>query len=158
MYFWTASFLGAVVYLLSFFTIAAVIRADFFEAAFKILLKHEFRDDDAVMNFGWKFPMDSNDLPFWKGFEFIGEAIPQLILAITFIANNHEFMLQNVTVFGIPEFYITLISMIFSVGSIAMGLNSAISADMNNTLYASFRIYLKSKFRYVFRSIFSCIL
>ena len=107
--------------------IYAFIPAASLKRAFKILLKHEFTHVDDFFKVGG-FTMDSRSLPFMKGFEFIGEATPQLILAIIFIANNHEFMLQNFTVFGIPELYITLISMIFSVGSIAMGLYSAISA------------------------------
>ena len=72
--------------------------------------------------------MDSEYLPFWKGFEFIGEAIPQLILAIVFMSNNYEFMQESETLFGFKEFEVTLVSIIFSLGSIVMGLYSAITA------------------------------
>ena len=71
-------------------------------------------------------PINSEFLPFWKGFEFIGEAVPQLILSIVFMANNYDFMRETKTFIGLYEFEVTLTSMIFSTGSIIMGLYAAI--------------------------------
>ena len=92
--------------------------------SFKILFKHEFQDNESFVTLDG-FLMNSKLLPLWKGFEFIGEAIPQLIIAIVFIANNYKFMQEHETLFGFKEFEVTLISMIFSIGSIAMGLYSS---------------------------------
>ena len=96
-----------------------------FSLAFKILMKREFEDDDILVKLG-DFPISSNRLPFWKGFEFIGEALPQLLLAVVLMANNFDFMRQTDTLIGLKEFEVTLTSMIFSLGSICMGLYSAI--------------------------------
>ena len=55
-------------------------------------------------------------------FENLGEAIPQAILIIVFISHNWEFILYDETsFFPIPT---SCISLIFSVGSIIMGLIS----------------------------------
>ena len=61
-------------------------------------------------------------IPFLKLFENLGEAIPQAILIIVFISNNWDFILYDETSFiPIPT---SCISLIFSVGSIIMGLIS----------------------------------
>jgi len=61
-------------------------------------------------------------IPFFKLFENLGEAIPQAILIIVFICNNWDFILYDETSFiPIPT---SCISLIFSLGSIIMGLIS----------------------------------
>ena len=70
--------------------------------------------------------INSKVLPMLKGFEFIGEAVPQLTLSIVFMANNYDFMRETKTFIGLYEFEVTLTSMIFSTGSIVMGLYAAI--------------------------------
>ena len=40
------------------------------------------------------FIMNTEDLPIFKTFEFVGEALPQIILSIIFAANNFEFLLK----------------------------------------------------------------
>ena len=55
-----------------------------------------------------------------------GEACPQLILSVVFMANNYDFMNETDTFLGVKEFHVTLTSMIFSLGSISMGLYSGI--------------------------------
>ena len=61
-------------------------------------------------------------VPFFKLFENLGEAIPQAILIIVFISHNWDFILYDETsFFSIPT---SCISLIFSVGSIIMGLIS----------------------------------
>jgi len=64
----------------------------------------------------------AEDVPFYKLFENLGEAIPQAILIIVFISHNWDFILYDETsFFPIPT---SCISLIFSVGSIIMGLIS----------------------------------
>ena len=55
-----------------------------------------FDNLDDIIDFGdiW---MDSRWLPGWKAFEFFGEACPQLILSVVFMANNYDFMRDNNT-------------------------------------------------------------
>ena len=96
-----------------------------FKLACKILMRHEFKEDTDIVYLP-NFNMDPLWIPGWKGFEFIGEAIPQLTLSIVFMANNYEFMIDTETFIGAKEFDITLTSMIFSIGSIVMGLFSGI--------------------------------
>ena len=61
-------------------------------------------------------------IPFLKLFENLGEAIPQAILIIVFICNNWDFILFDETSFiPIPT---SCISLVFSLGSIVMGLIS----------------------------------
>ena len=90
-------------------------------------MRHEFDDNDGLVNFGGDdFNIDPDWLPGWKAFEFIGEAVPQLILSIVFMANNYKFMIDTETFIGAKEFEVTLTSMVFSIGSILMGLYSGI--------------------------------
>ena len=64
----------------------------------------------------------AEDIPGFKLFENLGEAIPQGILIIVFISHNWDFILYDETsFFPIPT---SCISLIFSVGSIIMGLIS----------------------------------
>ena len=65
--------------------------------------------------------------PQWKMFECVGEAVPQLILAVVYAANNYPYLLahEDYLGIGIP---VTIISCIFSAGSIVMGMISAIKA------------------------------
>ena len=93
--------------------------------AYKILMRHEFSESQDLVNMSG-FIINSELLPFWMGFEFIGEAVPQLILAIVFVANNPDYTKDIETFIGAKEFETTLISIIFSIGSICMGLYSAI--------------------------------
>ena len=88
-------------------------------------MRQEFSDYEDLVNISG-FLINSELLPFWMGFEFIGEAVPQLILAMVFMANNSEYMKEKGNIIGVKEFYQTLISIIFSIGSIAIGLYSAI--------------------------------
>ena len=96
-----------------------------FKLACKILMRHEFKEDTEIVDLSY-LSIDPQWLPGWKGFEFIGEAIPQLTLSIVFMANNYEFMIDTETFIGAKEFDVTLTSMIFSIGSIGMGLFSGI--------------------------------
>ena len=105
--------------------IYVVIPYTSFKLSFKILMRHEFMDDDKLVNINSLY-IDSKWLPGWNGFEFLGEACPQLILSIVFMANNYEYMLKTEAFIGTKEFEVALTSMIFSVGSISMGLYSGI--------------------------------
>ena len=65
---------------------------------------------------------DAGYVPAYKLFENLGEAIPQAIMIIIFISNNWDFILYDETSFiPIPT---SCISLIFSLGSIIMGLIS----------------------------------
>ena len=70
------------------------------------------------------FGIDVQELPAFKTFEFIGEALPQIILSIIIAAHNYPFLLTNDTYFDIP-IPITVISIIFSFGSLIIGLLTA---------------------------------
>lgn len=59
-------------------------------------------------------------LPGFKMFEVIGEALPQILLALVFAANNYSFLSENDLILGIPV-PTTLVSIIFSFGSLVMG-------------------------------------
>ena len=98
-----------------------------FKLACKVLMRHEFSERYEIVNLR-NLDIDSKWLPVWKAIEFIGEAIPQLTLSIVFMANNYEFMIDTETFIGAKEFEVTLTSMVFSVGSITMGLYSGIKA------------------------------
>ena len=63
--------------------------------------------------------------PNLKLAECLGEAIPQLILAIVYAANNYPYLLEHDDYFGIG-IPVTIISCIFSAGSIVWGLKSAV--------------------------------
>ena len=64
----------------------------------------------------------AEDIPGLKLFENLGEAIPQAILIIVFISHNWDFILyEEASFFPVPT---SCISLIFSVGSIIMGLIS----------------------------------
>ena len=68
----------------------------------------------------------AEDIPGLKLFENLGEAIPQAILIIIFMSNNWDFILYDETSFiPIPT---SCISLIFSLGSIFMGLISGCKA------------------------------
>ena len=68
-------------------------------------------------------------LLYLKCFEALGEALPQLILNILFMLNNHEFFFQDNQAFlGINEFSISITSIFFSLGSVAYGLHSTLPA------------------------------
>ena len=96
-----------------------------FKKGYKILRRHELSHEDKIFRIG-DLPIVSGFLPFWKGFEFVGEALPQLLLSIVFMVNNYDFMMQTDTMIGVNEFTVTLISIMFSIGSISMGLHAAI--------------------------------
>ena len=103
-----------------------------FKLACKILMRHEFEERmHRLAYLGGDIIIDPEFLPGWKGFEFIGEAIPQLTLSIVFMANNYQFMIDTETFIGAKEFEVTLTSMIFSIGSISMGLYSGIPVFIN---------------------------
>ena len=66
-------------------------------------------------------------LPFFKLFEILGEALPQFILTLVFAANNFPFLMDNDTYFGIP-IPVSIISLVFSFGSLIIGVISGINA------------------------------
>ena len=74
-------------------------------------------------------------IPFWKLFENIGEAVPQAIMCLLFISNNFDFILHEETSTWMP-IPLSIVSLIFSVGSIAMGLYTGFKSCGNaNMIY-----------------------
>ena len=67
------------------------------------------------------------ELPFYKLFEILGEALPQFILTVVFVSNNYPFPMENDPYFGIP-IPVSIISLVFSFGSLIMGVLSGINA------------------------------
>ena len=74
--------------------------------------------------------IDGNALNAIKFYEVIGEALPQLILNIVFIANNFEYLLEYGDYFGVsvPTYAASLTSAVFSFGSLLMGFKSGCTA------------------------------
>ena len=66
------------------------------------------------------------NLPQLNTFEFLGEALPRLILVIIFTSNNYPFLSETKRFFGINELTISLVSMIFSAGSLFFGIYTGI--------------------------------
>ena len=58
----------------------------------------------------------SNNIEFFKVFEFMGEAFPQLILAIVFTISNYEFLFETDT-YGLYS-SISFASILFSAGTV----------------------------------------
>ena len=78
-------------------------------------------DFDAEEENGWFF--GSKRLTFFKVQEIVGEALPQLVLNIIFIANNYTYLNANDIFFGIPV-PVSIISSVFSLGSLLIGMKS----------------------------------
>ena len=72
---------------------------------------------------------------FVKMTESVGEAVPQFILSLVFIANNYPYLLENDVFFGM-HVPLSCISCIFSFGSMIMGLVNGF-ALLKNALYDS---------------------
>ena len=69
--------------------------------------------------------IEAKDIPIEKLFENLGEAVPQAIMCLVFIANNFQFILHEETSNWMP-IPLSVMSLIFSVGSVAMGLFTGI--------------------------------
>ena len=69
-------------------------------------------------------------IPFLKLFENLGEALPQSIMCLLFIINNFKFIIheETSTWMPIPK---SIVSLIFSAGSIMMGLYTGIYSMKN---------------------------
>ena len=65
--------------------------------------------------------MVAKHIPFLKLFENLGEAVPQSIMCLIFIINNFKFIIHEETSTWRP-IPISIVSLVFSVGSIMMGL------------------------------------
>ena len=90
----------------------------------KLWQDDDLDEDKEVLFFSYK------NAPVMKLFECVGEAVPQLILAVVYAANNYPYLLEQDDYLGIG-IPVTIISCIFSAGSIVMGLISAIKAWIN---------------------------
>ena len=101
----------------SFLWIYIVIPFASFQSGIKCALQGEEFDETDILFLN----INTCDLPVLKTFEYLGEALPQLILAVLFTANNYAYLLENDVYLGIPV-PVSLISIIFSVGTLTNGL------------------------------------
>ena len=86
----------------------------------EILMKGDDNNDGVeVLCRGFQFRPDH--MPMHKLWEQVGEAAPQLALALTFLINHWKFVETHDLVFGtkMPK---TLLSIVFSFGSLMIGL------------------------------------
>ena len=67
---------------------------------------------------------------YYKVFENLGEAVPQSIMCLLFIVNNFKFIVHEETSTWMP-IPISILSLVFSVGSIMMGLYTGKKAWCN---------------------------
>ena len=93
--------------------------------SFKITLTGVIDPDEEKVNSFQPFDMSAKDLPLLLLYEQFFEAIPQIILSIVFLSNNYSFLLAFDTILGIP---LSLISCVFSGGSLMMGIYSSYKA------------------------------
>merc|ERR1719370_2629009 len=84
----------------------------------KVLFTGEIDPDKEISNF-----LSPKHVTMFFLFEHLGEALPQFSLTIVFLVNNYPFLLVFDTLFGIP-IPISLMSSIFSFGSLCMGVYS----------------------------------
>ena len=80
---------------------------------------------DEEKTYGCLFPKKS--LTFLKLLEVAGEALPQLILNITFILKNYPYLLENDIYFSVPV-PISVISAVFSIGSLLIAITDGLKA------------------------------
>ena len=89
----------------------------------KVLFGAEIDPDEDIIDIFPDTRLSKNNLPNFLLFEHLGEALPQLTLSLIFLINNYPFLLVFDTLFGIP-IPISLVSSIFSFGSLCMGFYS----------------------------------
>ena len=80
--------------------------------------------------------IEAKDIPIEKLFETLGEAVPQAIMCLVFIANNFKFILHEETSTWMP-IPLSIVSLVFSVGSIQMGLYNGINSHIKAQDYDS---------------------
>ena len=116
-------------YLFLFFCGYIVLPLMFLVIGVKVLFGVKIDPDEdifKILNFSPVSPSRKN-LPFFLLFENIGEALPQLTLSLIFLAKSYPILLISDTLFGIP-IPISLVTSIFSFGSLCMGFYSGCKA------------------------------
>ena len=66
-----------------------------------------------------------DDLPGHKMFEVVGEALPQLVLNLVYIASNFEFLMEHDKITPAQPLPTCVVSAVFSFGSVIIGFLSA---------------------------------
>ena len=71
--------------------------------------------------------INAKEIPWLKLFENLGEAVPQTIMCLLFIINHFKFIIheETSTLMPVP---ISIVSLVFSVGSIMVGLYTGINS------------------------------
>ena len=100
--------LGIITY--PFILIYILVPFSSLKSGWKAAMKEPYGDEDVVFPY-----ITENDLGTMKIFEHLGEALPQLVLAIVFAVNNFDFLWSR------DEFIITAVSMFFSCISLLYG-------------------------------------
>ena len=70
------------------------------------------------------FNVDADELSGLMIFELFGEALPQVILSITYVANNYDYVHMTDKLFGNQTIPTSVVSIVFSIGSIVRGIVS----------------------------------
>ena len=97
-----------------------------------IALKGEIDGERKITNM-----IDAKNIPFFKLFENIGEAVPQSIMCLLFIVNNFKFIVHEETSTWMP-IPISIVSLLFSVGSIMMGRYTGINPILPRVFFSGF--------------------
>ena len=87
----------------------------FYNAVLAVIEGDDFEESD-----DYGCPFDAHLLMVMKGFQILGETLPQVILNVVFISNNYLYLKENDIYFGIP-IPISIVSAVFSIGSLVMG-------------------------------------
>ena len=104
----------------------AIIYIDIPYASLKGGIKRAWNGSvDETEVLGFAMDIDTDNLPMVKVFEYLGEACPQLVLAVVFAIHNYPFLVDHDTYFGI-QIPVTIVSIVFSLGSLIIGLVSGL--------------------------------
>jgi len=107
---------------LFFFFMYLIIPLNLFHNAIRAVIEGDnFKESD-----DYGCVLNSDYLAGMKFIELLGEALPQVILNIVFISNNYPYLRENDVYFGIP-IPISIVSAVFSIGSILMGCKTILS-------------------------------
>lgn len=110
--------LGTVILFLFMYLFVPVML--FFNAVKEVIEGDDFDEDK---EYGGMF--DAKFLTVIKFIEIVGEALPQFTLNIVFITNNYPYLAKNDIYLGIPV-PISIISAVFSLGSLIIGCKSGL--------------------------------
>ena len=68
------------------------------------------------------FAIGNDQLPGLRVFEVLGEALPQVILTVTYVANNYDYVHTYDRIFDTQTVPTSIVSIVFSIGTIVVGI------------------------------------